>query len=329
MKHVIVFLAELVAAMLLLIGVALYHKYAAELPTSQLIIAGICTIALVAVVVAAAAWIWSRPREVLREFKSTITAIEHDRNEFNAELKAALRDFLHNQPFVSEEVLALIEKDAHDIWVVTTYLKNDVNPGKLRDSVENNLTSGKSYSYFLPSPKNPNFSEAAQNEQGFKRWSIYEAHRSQIRFIHLPDDTLFLFREVVIYNPIVNPNVPHEKAIPVGFTYFDTTVGSRDRLMKVPEGYLSFLIGQLNRYRGDIGLRTELERLIEDLRPHLGSDELLYLAKLFGERSIEDRTAHRQFINNVRQRNESLASTLEKSLGPYVEAPAAVLGGVP
>src|ERR1051325_931438 len=319
MKHIMAILVEFAAAMVLLVGVYIYHTYAEKLTRPQLLLVAPLTIVLCLLTIGAAAWVWSRPRDIVRDLRNTISSFERDRDVFNAELKAALRDFLHNQPVVSEEVLALIEKDAHDIWVVTTDLKNDVNPGKIRDSVENNLISGKSYTYFIPSPKNPNFPEAAQNEQGYKRWSIYEAHRSQIRFIHLPDDTLFLFREVVVYNPIVDPNIAHEKAIPIGFTYFDVTAGARDRLMRVPPEYLSFLIGQLNRYRADIGLKTELERLIEDLKPLLDQQERLYLFDLFGSRLIEDRAGHRNFIEKIRQRDSALALTLEKSLSPYLE----------
>ena len=216
----------------------------------------------------------------------------------------------------------MIEKEVQDVWVVTTDLKNDVTPGKIRNSVVKNLEDGKSYTYFVPARKNPNFSDAGKNEEGYKRCKIYKKHVAQIRFIRLPDDTLFLFREVVIYNPIIDPNMSGDKVGATGFTYFDTEPGSRDGLMRIPDGYLYFLLGQLDRYKSDIGLRTELERLIEEVRGRLCDEDLRYLVNQFGKRSIENKTAHRRFVESVGERDADLAARLDRSLQPYVEEPS-------
>src|SRR5205085_693506 len=135
---------------------------------------------------------------------SELYAKQGDRLQF--ELRATLTGALEKQPYVDDDMLSIIEANASNIWVITTDLRNDVTPGKIRESVEANLTGGKHYMYFLPSPRTSNFNDAPTNERAYRAWRVYAEHRDQIRFIHLPDDTLFLFREVVIYNPFPNPN---------------------------------------------------------------------------------------------------------------------------
>jgi hypothetical protein len=127
-----------------------------------------------------------------------------------------------------------------------------------------------------------------------------------------------LFREVVIYNPLTNPN-KDEATTPKGFTYFETATDTRDRLMKIPDSYLQFLKGQLHRYSEDIGLNSEIERIIPELRNRLAEADFGYLGRLIGQRRIEDRQEYRKFLESVRQRDVDVAAILEKVLGRYVE----------
>src|SRR5262249_12365665 len=129
---------------------------------------------------------------------------------------------------------------------------------------------------------------------------------------------LFLFKEVVVYNPL--PTVENtELATPKGFTYFETAMDKRDRLMKIPDDYLRFLKTQLNRYADDIGLNAEIERLIPELRDRLARENVGYLGGLFGQGRIRDRSEFETFLLSVRQRDADAAKLLEKVLSRYIE----------
>jgi hypothetical protein len=308
-----------VAVLFILASLALlYERFATQITVPELIILTIAVIFLWLLAAISAAWFFSQPRELLNDLRHAIDLYGKEGELLHFELRATLREALERQPYVDEDMLSIIEANANNIWVVSTDLRNDITPGKIRDSVEANLTSGKHYTYFVPSPTNPNFPDAASNERSYKAWRVYTDHRDQIRFIHLPDDTLFLFREVVIYNPLANPN-SEEATTPKGFTYFETATDARDRLMKIPDSYLQFLKGQLHRYSEDIGLNSEIERLIPELRNRLASPDFGYLGSLIGQRRIEDRQEFKKFLASVRQRDVDASNLLEKVLGRYIE----------
>jgi hypothetical protein len=308
-----------VAVIALLASLAVvYEKYAGHFTPMELVGLTAGVILLILLVSVSAAWFFSQPRDLLRDLRDAFERSQAQADKLHFELRATLREALERQPYVDEDMLSIIEASANNIWVISTDLKNDVTPGRIRDSVEANLKAGKHYTYFLPHPTNPNFPEAAGNERSYKSWQVYSDRRDQIRFIHLPDDTLFLFREVVIYNPLTNPNSA-EATAPKAFTYFETATDKRDRLMKVPDSYLQFLKGQLHRYSEDIGLTSEVERVIRELRPRLEQLELGYLASLIGQRRIEDRADLKNFLDRVRLRDATTAAQLDKILGRYVE----------
>ena len=296
----------------------LYDRSAKVLSVKELAILTFGVIVLWLLVAFSAAWFFSRPRDLLNHLQQAINVTEHNGKQLHFELRTTLREALERQPYVDEDMLSIIEANANNIWVITTDLRNDITPGHIRESVEANLKSGKHYTYFVPSSTNPNFPDAASNERSFKGWQVYVDHKDQIRFIHLPDDTLFLFREVVIYNPLTNPN-NDEATTPKGFTYFETGSDARDRLMKIPDSYLQFLRGQLHRYSEDIGLTSEIERLIAELRDRLEPLDLGFLASFIGRRRIEDRVEFNKFVARVRTRDEVAAALLDKVLRRYIE----------
>jgi hypothetical protein len=298
--------------------VYLYHKYAEQLTIAKLAELTVAVIVLWLLASSSAAWFYSRPRDLLNDLRQTIELHEEQGARLRFELQTTLREALEKQPYVDDDMLSIIESNASNIWVITTDLRNDVTPGKIRESVEANLSSGKHYMYFVPSPTNPNFPDASSNERAFKSWHVYVDHRDQIRFIHLPDDTLFLFREVVIYNPFPNPNST-EATTAKGFTYFETATDLRDRLMKIPDSYLQFLKGQLHRYAEDIGLQAEIERLIPELRSRLLREDFGYLGGLIGQRRIEDRQEFKTFLDGLRRRDPDAANLLGRILERYID----------
>ena len=296
----------------------LYERVASHLPVTDVVMLTIALVVLWLVATFAAALLYSRPREILNDLKSATELYTKHGERLQFELRATLREALEKQPYVDDDMLSIIESNASNIWVITTDLNNDVTKGSIRDSVEANLKNGKHYIYFLPSVSNPNFTDASTNERAYRAWDVYTDHRDQIRFIHLPDDTLFLFREVVIYNPLPNPNSA-DVTTAKGFTYFETASDARARLMKIPDNYLQFLKGQLHRYAENIGLQAEIERLIPELRDRLLREDVGFLGGLIGRRSIEDRQEFRTFLDGVRSRDATAASQLEKILTRYLE----------
>lgn len=307
---------EIAAPLLLATLAILYDRFVKQFSIQQLVVLTISVIAVWLLAAVSAAWFYSRPRDLLNDLRRALDRYQKQGDQLSFELKATLREALASQPYVSEDVLSIIESDATNIWVISTDLRNDVTPGKIRESVESNLKSGKKYIYFLPSPTNPNFPDAASNEHSFRTSQMYFDHRDQIRIIHLPDNTLFLFREVVVYNPLPDPN-NKVATVPKGFTYFESNSG--DQLVKIPDSYLQFLKGQLHRYAEDIGLQSEIEKLIPELRNRLVEADFGYLGKLIGQRRIEARQEFKQFLASVRQRDPDAATTLENVLGRYVE----------
>lgn len=301
----------------------LYDRFARQITIPELVILTIAVIILWLLAAFSAAWFYSRPRDLLNDLRGAIDLYGEKGNRLQFELKTILSGVLEKQPYVDDEMLSIIESNASNIWVISTDLVNDVTPGKIREAVEANLKSGKQYTYFVPSQTNPNFPDAALHEKAYKKWDVYLAHRDQVRFIHLPDDTLFLFREVIIYNPLTDPN-KDESSAPKGFTYFETAtkesaINKPNSLMKIPTSYLQFLKGQLNRYSEGTGLDSDIERLIPELRNRLATADLGYLANLFGQRRIDDRPAFKQFLDNVRQRDGDAATILEKVLSRYLD----------
>lgn len=296
----------------------MYHKYTGHLDAWE--VAGIAAVVILIclVVAGAAAWFFAKPRDLLNGLRHNIEVYRTEGEQLHFELRTVLKEALGSQPYVSEEALSIIEADANNIWVITTDLKNDVTPGKIRESVEANLKSRKHYMYFLPYPTNPNFPDAASNEHSFRASQLYMDHRDQIRFIHLPDDTLFLFREVVIYNPFPDPD-GKKPTVLNGFTYFETGTGSHDQLVRIPNNYLQFLKGQLHRYAEDIGLRSEIERLIPELRDRLAREDFGYLGSLIGQSRIEDRQEFKNFLDSVRRRDADAANLLDKVLKRYLD----------
>jgi hypothetical protein len=310
--------AEVGLLCLLITMSALYHRFAEHLTIREVVEITGAVIVLWVLGASSAAWFFSRPRDLLNDMRHMIDQYEAQGTRLGFELRATLREALEKQPYVDDDMLSIIESNASNIWVITTDLRNDVTKGSIRDSVEANLRSGKHYIYFLPSRTNPDFHDAATNEGAFRKWDVYAAHRDQIRFIHLPPDTLFLFREVVIYNPFPNPNST-EVTTAKGFTYFETATDTRDRLMKIPDSYLGFLKAQLHSYAENIGLQAEIERLIPELRDRLVQEDFGFLGGLIGRRSIEDSHGFKAFLDSVRSRDPNAATQLERILTRYLE----------
>lgn len=336
---------EVLIMAMLIVGSVIYGQVSNYGSYHDLIVLGIVVTLITIIIAFSTSWFYAQPKDAIHELKNIIESLRSDSdnsknlaiNELKDEsiellkgyedktkllhqkIDSTLSDFVESQPFVDEDMLSVIEENAAAVWVVSTDLSNDVNPGRIRDSVEKNLREGKHYTYFIPSPGNASFSDAQEHERTYKSWSVYLQHKEQVNFIHLPEDTLFLFKEIVIYNPLINPDKADSTNKPKGFTYFDTSPNDRDRLMKIPESFLHFIRSQLNRYFQDTGLTFEIQTLIPEIKSSLSHESIGYLASLFGESRVKDIEKYDKFLRKVKETNPDIGNIIEKRLSKYIE----------
>jgi hypothetical protein len=86
------------------------------------------------------------------------------------------------------------EKHAKEIWVATMTLDLDVNDKTIIAAVTTNFNLTKRYKYFIPD------SDSSRTNE-IKYDAIYRKFSSQYEIIYLPEESINLFEEVVIYDP--------------------------------------------------------------------------------------------------------------------------------
>jgi|GEM_PF-161343 len=130
---------------------------------------------------------------------------------------------------IRESDLAEIEATRQHIVVISPHLANDLGHAAISDSVTANLAAGKRYTYVYPAGNPTAEANAATLATHFAKFV------PQVQFhAHDPEDPVFLFGEIVIYDP----GTPACE----GYTYLG---GDSAMLMAVPpgfvEGYLAIL----------------------------------------------------------------------------------------
>lgn len=124
--------------------------------------------------------------------------------------------------FIDDDILGVFEKQAKEIWVITTTLEKDI--GSLKDSVFQNLAYGKNYLYFTPHSSFPGVENVEQNKLEYKRiyeekfFNLHDEEKKKIgqyRFLEFPRETLLFTSEIVIHNP---SDINNRRA----FTYVET-----------------------------------------------------------------------------------------------------------
>lgn len=93
----------------------------------------------------------------------------------------------------SEDEIAIKEQTADDITVITTDMKNDVEPGEICDSVSTNLEKGKKYMYILPK-----LSSTYALIEEFKR--VHDFEKNQVSVIFIPEEHFYFLNEIVLYD---------------------------------------------------------------------------------------------------------------------------------
>ena len=126
-RHVL----ELTVLAVIFIAVAIEHEVVAGMSIKELTFVGVAVVLGLGLGAAILSWIYSQPEQLLGNMRVAFEEFKGDSIQLNSEFKSLLTQTLEKQPFVSEDVLAIIEERADTIWVVTTDLRNDVMPGKI------------------------------------------------------------------------------------------------------------------------------------------------------------------------------------------------------
>lgn len=185
---------------------------------------------------------------------------------------------------IDNRLLKFIEKEASKIWVITKTLENDVLDKDISETVLENLKSErKHYWYFIPDPdQNPTI---RRNKRTYGE--MYKDYLDHVTFIVLPENTLFMFDEIVIYNP-------DQKDL-FGYTYIDLEgSGKRDQVVRIAKENVEAIIDSLTKLISPKKERQErLIRMVMNLaeRVVLEKNHISFLvgAIVSGKLSIEER----------------------------------------
>jgi len=112
-----------------------------------------------------------------------------------------------SEVYTIDHVSGTYEKSARKIWVATMTLDLDVNDSSIINAVKNNYSQGKEYKYFIPD----NY-ECRANEEMYNK--IYNNYMDQFEIIYIPEESINLFEEIVIYD--------YDTIKKVGFTLVTT-----------------------------------------------------------------------------------------------------------
>ncbi len=185
---------------------------------------------------------------------------------------------------IDNQLLKFIEKEASKIWVVTKTLENDVLDENISESVLENLkASNKQYCYFIPDPDiNPT---VRRNKRTYEK--IYNDYLDKVNFVYLPDHTLFMFDEIVIYNP-------DDKNF-FGYTYMNLEgSGKRDQVVRIARENVEAIIDSLtNLIRPKRERQEKLIKLVMELEDNIPikKEQVSFLIETIvsGNFSIEER----------------------------------------
>ncbi len=183
---------------------------------------------------------------------------------------------------IDNKLLGYVEKEAKTIWVVSKTLENDVSDEDIAQTVLENLQSGeKRYYYFIPDPdREPT---VRRNKRAYEE--RYKDYLDRVTFKVLPENTLFMFDEVVIYEP--------EEKEPFGYTYIDLEgSGKRDQVVRIARENVNAIINTLSRLIDPVQERRErLMRMVMGLAGEVAMGQrhtaLLVSAIIQGEITIE------------------------------------------
>jgi len=161
---------------------------------------------------------------------------------------------------INNDLLQFFEKQADLIWVVTKTLENDIKDDSIRKAVEDNLANGKEYRYFIP-----DIDSIRRNKLAYEK--IYKKYIDNVTFTILPKETLFMFNEVVIYNP-TDPGFDRTLA----YTYVDILEGP-DQVVQIGKENVKAILNNLYDFiKPTYEKQQKLFGIVRDLREKIDLD---------------------------------------------------------
>ena len=130
------------------------------------------------------------------------SAVKKDFFDRIHDLEAFIKDHGMDK-IVSEKSLTLVEKNSQEIWVFTKDLKNDI-PGKedadgqsIAKTVQENLSNGKKYVYFVPDNA---YIRGKINEYR-NQYRPFVKNSEQVRFVKVENNYFHFPSEIAFYDP--------------------------------------------------------------------------------------------------------------------------------
>lgn len=235
--------------------------------------------------------------------------------EMHCKINASVERLVQKERFIDQNLLGLIEKQAQNIWVITTELANEINDIDLQKAVEENLSNGKRYTYFIPHPESVHYEALSRRIPQFKQLDLYKKFNENISFIHLPRETLFLLKEVVIYNPEKDEITGNETEGINGFTYYESHDEDNKQLhMKIEGDLLKNLANTLHTYlQNGAGIRAAITELLANYSDKLRNQEKLYLYSQIetNKHSILEDSQYNSFIDSI-EKNKRVSENDQK-----------------
>ena len=149
----------------------------------------------------------------------------------------AIVDRAKSQMVIDNKVLKFIEEGAKEIWVLTKKLENDVHDKDIAEAVLQNLNAGKRYRYFVPEPST---SPAVKRNKQLYEEKYRPFVGGLVTFTYLPEDTLFLFDEIVIYDPSSKERF--------GYTYMDFAgTGNLEQVVQIAPENVEAIVDTLSK----------------------------------------------------------------------------------
>jgi len=157
-----------------------------KIGTNNLIIGGVFTIIIILIAMV-----------IYANFSKLVIKEEYQENN------EVLKGFIKAQglgDLVSEHELSRLESEAKSIWVFSLDLSNDIGIKNLNEqnneifeTVKNNLTNGKEYTYFLPD-------EPLKYGAIEKFKELHEFKQNQVKFCLIPVKEFHIVSEIVVYD---------------------------------------------------------------------------------------------------------------------------------
>lgn len=257
-------------------------------------------------------------KEDINELLSKFDEKYIELSEIEKNIKEATDILIKKQQIIDQKLLGLIEKQAQEVWVITTSLATEIGDKNLQNDIIDNFRNKPNlrYTYFIPHPDS-SFDEVQSNLKSFKELEFYKDFQDRIDIIPLSVETQFLLEEVVIYNP-------HGRYLDIendkdysginGFTYYNQD--GKNLHMKLDINMLKHLKSNLEKKLSGTGLTLAIEKIFTKYDDLLSAHQQIYLSTLIKESSIHDKGKYEDFVESFD--NKHPIEAIKAFLGRFI-----------